>query len=461
MRDPLVLLAVAVLLPSCAADAPRPPPHSASAPPPVAAPFPAASAAPTEVASDEAPAAPSTPARRVAVRAARALDVKSGAWIKDAVILIDDDRIAAIGSGLPVPQGAAVIDLGGASVLPGLIDCHTHLMMRAGVDESYGEHLLTRSQAYRALEGAASARETLEAGFTTVRDVESEGSGYADVALRDAIRNKLVVGPRMLVATRGIAAVGQYLPFGVSPDLPTFPTGAQMVSGVEEARRAVREQIGYGADLIKVYADWRYPTLTPDELRVIVEEAHKQHKKVAAHATTPEGIKNAVDAGVDSVEHCDAPTRETLEAMKRRGTFLVATVGGAFDQLAQSKEEKQRTRATKELGKMKGTLALARQLGVKIAGGMDASVDIAQGKNARQLETMVRLGVPPVEALRSQTISAAELLGLGDRVGALEVGKTADLVAVDGDPLVDIASLERVKLVMQGGVVVKDGREGH
>jgi imidazolonepropionase-like amidohydrolase len=351
-----------------------------------------------------------------------------------------------------------LIDLGAASVLPGLIDCHTHLMMRQGPDESYGEHLLTHSQAYRALEGAASARETLEAGFTTVRDVESEGSGYADVALRDAIRDNLVVGPRMLVSTRGIAAVGQYNPFGVSPDLPNFPTGAQMVSGVEEARRAVREQIGNGADLIKVYADWQYPTLTPEELRVIVEEAHRQHKKVAAHATTPEGIKNAVEAGVDSVEHGNEPTRATLEEMKRRGTFLVETV--VFTFFAESKNEEVRKHVAKRLESIRASLTLARQLGVKIAGGLDASDEGAQGKNARQLETMVRLGMPPLDAIRSQTVSAAELLGMDD-VGALEVGKLADLVAVDGDPLADIAALEHVKLVMKGGTVVKDARDAH
>jgi imidazolonepropionase-like amidohydrolase len=167
----------------------------------------------------------------------------------------------------------------------------------ASTPDAYLLSLATKSEAFRALEGAADARVTLLAGFTTVRDVENEGSMYADVALRDAIQQGLVDGPRMQVATRAIAAVGQYNPFGVSPDLTNFPTGAQMVSGVEETRRAVREQIGHGADLIKVYADWQHPTLTIEEMRVVVEEAHKQGLKVAAHATTPTGIKNAVTAG--------------------------------------------------------------------------------------------------------------------------------------------------------------------
>jgi imidazolonepropionase-like amidohydrolase len=261
----------------------------------------------------------------LALRAARLLDVKSGRYVPDAVVLISAGTISAAGSKLAVPPGANVIDLGDVTLLPGLIDCHTHLMMRLGKDEEYGTHLLTRSDAARALEGAADARATLRAGYTTVRDTENEGSGYADVALRDAIAAGLVEGPRLQVATRGIAAVGQYVPFGIRPDLAGFPTGAQMVSGPEEARRAVREQIGHGADLIKVYADWETPTLTPEELGVIVAEAHKLHRKVAAHATTPEGIRNAVVAGVDSIEHGEEPDAETLKMMKARGTFLVST----------------------------------------------------------------------------------------------------------------------------------------
>jgi len=227
------------------------------------------------------------------------------------------------------PRNAQVIDLGSATVLPGLIDCHTHLMLREPEGpNSYVLNLVTKSEAFRALEGAADARVTLEAGFTTVRDVENEGSWYADVALRDAINQGLVEGPRMQVATRGIAAVGQYNPFGVSPDLRAFPTGAQMVSGVEDVRRAVREQIGYEADLIKLYADWRNPTLTVEEMRVAVEEAHKAGRKVAAHATTPEGIRNAVTAGVDSIEHGHQADRQGLELMKAKGVYLLPTRGG-------------------------------------------------------------------------------------------------------------------------------------
>jgi imidazolonepropionase-like amidohydrolase len=218
---------------------------------------------------------------RVAVRAQRLLDVKRGTLLVNPVVLIEGQRITGVGTDLPIPDGTRVIELGEVTLLPDLIDCHTHLLSSLASNGNYGLELLAKSQAYRALEGAENARRTLYAGFTTVRDVGNEGAGYADVSLRDAINRGLAEGPRMQVATRGIAAVGNYHPFGVSPDLTDFPSGAQMVSGVEEARRAVREHIGYGADLIKVYADWIRPTLTIDELRVVVEEAHKAGSRVS------------------------------------------------------------------------------------------------------------------------------------------------------------------------------------
>ena len=204
--------------------------------------------------------------------------------------------------------------------------------------------LLTKSQAYRALEGASNARRTLLAGYTAVRDVESEGSGHADVALRDAINRGVVEGPRMKVATRAIAVIGQYHPFNVSPDLPDFPHGAQMVSGVEEARRAVREQIGYGSDLIKIYADWRYPTLTIEEISVIVEEAHKAGRRVAAHAQTTEGARNAITAGVDSIEHGNQVDRAMLELIKQKGVWWVPTHGRRLVNFAALTDDETRRR---------------------------------------------------------------------------------------------------------------------
>jgi imidazolonepropionase-like amidohydrolase len=221
------------------------------------------------------------------VKAGKLLDVGKGNYVENAAIWIEADRIKEAGRFADIqphaPKDAKLIDLSQFTVLPGLIDCHTHIMARIPIGpDGYALNLATKSQAFRALEGAYDARITLRAGFTTVRDVENEGSGYADVALRDAINQGLAEGPRMQVATRAIAAVGQYNPFGVSADLTDFPTGAQMVSGVEEARRAAREQIGHGADLIKVYADWDHPTLTAEEMQVVVEEAHKQGLRVAA-----------------------------------------------------------------------------------------------------------------------------------------------------------------------------------
>jgi imidazolonepropionase-like amidohydrolase len=438
---------------ACAACAPKPTTPRAS----VSSATPSAPTATPLVAARpaEPPAASPTPrAARLAIRAARLLDVKAGTIVRDITILIDGERITSVGKS-PPPDGVHVVDAGDTTVLPGLVDCHTHLLARMATDESYEHMLATKSLAFRALEGAASARQTLEAGFTSVRDVESEGSEYTDVALRDAIEAGLVPGPRMRVATRGIAAVGQYFPFEVSSDLRSFPTGAQLVSGVEEARRAAREQLGHGADLLKVYADWRNPTLTIDELKVVVEEAHRQKRKVAAHATTPEGIRNATLAGVDAIEHGDDADRATLEEMKRRGTFLVSTAGIMLAMRGQLKDEQQRARLDKRIATMEKTLRTAKQIGVKIAGGMDASNDAHQGKNAQQLEAIVKLGLSPLEAIRSETLTAAELLGRSEDIGTLEPGRYADLVAVAGDPLTDITSLERVKLVVKGGVIVR------
>jgi imidazolonepropionase-like amidohydrolase len=395
------------------------------------------------------------------LRAAQVLDVRTGTYIKDAAIYVEGERIKALGPAADVlkqvPASAQVIDLGDATVLPGLIDCHTHLMARIpDGPNAYALNLLTKSEAYRALEGASNARATLEAGFTTVRDVESEGSGYADVALRDAINNGLVEGPRMRVATRGIAAVGQYNPFGVSPDLTDFPTGAQMVSGLEEARRAVREQIGHGADLIKVYADWSYPTLTVAEMQVIVDETHKAARKVAAHATTPDGIRNAVLAGVDSIEHGHRADRADLELMKSKGVYLVPTLSGADAHFAKKPEDFTSAKAKAYLEAMRQTVLMAKKIGVKIADGSDPATAERHGKNAEELESMTRRGLTPLEAIRAATTSAADLIGWPDDIGAVESGKFADLIAVQGDPIVDITLLQHVRFVMKGGRVVKN-----
>ena len=401
----------------------------------------------------------------VFVKAGRLLDVRKGSYIENAGIWIEGERIKEVGAvsdvQAHVPKSVTVIDLGSATVLPGLIDCHTHLIARIpDSPNGYALNLATKSQAFRALEGAYDARITLRGGFTTVRDVENEGSGYADVALRDAINQGLAEGPRMQVATRAIAAVGEYNPFGVSPDLVDFPTGAQMVSGVEDARRAVREQIGHGADLIKVYADWNHPTLTVEEMSVIVEEAHKQQLKVAAHATTPEGIKNALNAGVDSIEHGHRADREDIELMKQKGVFLVPTVGVIDAIVEQRKNDKltpeQIQRQENFLRGIQQEIQMAMSMGVKIASGYDASSPDRQGKNAAELVAMTKRGMSPLEVIRAATVNAAELLNWQDRVGAVEPGKYADLIAVEGDPLTDISVVQHVKFVMKGGALMKN-----
>jgi imidazolonepropionase-like amidohydrolase len=401
------------------------------------------------------------PDKEMVVRVARVLNVRSGSYINGAAIWIEGERVKAVGREIDVlkeaPASAQILDLGNVTVLPGLIDCHTHLLARLpdGAD-AYARNLLTKSEAYRALEGAANARATLDAGFTTVRDVENEGAAYADVALRDAINNGLVVGPRMRVATRGIAAVGQYEPFGISPDLTDFPTGAQMVSGPEEARRAVREQIGNGADLIKVYADWLYPTLTVAEMQIIVEEAHKAGRKVAAHATTADGIHNALSAGVDSIEHGHHAGRADLELMKQKGTFLVPTLSGLDAHFARKPDDFASVKAQQYLEAIHQSFANARQIGVKIADGSDPESAARHGRNAEELQSMTRRGLATIEAIRAATTRAADLIGWPDDVGAVEPGKFADFIAVQGDPLEDIAVLQHVAFVMKGGTIIKN-----
>jgi imidazolonepropionase-like amidohydrolase len=391
--------------------------------------------------------------------AARVLDVRNGRYLSNGAVLVTGDRIEAVGPAADMrsraPQ-AQLIDLGSRTLLPGLIDAHTHVMARIPEsDDGYIVNLATKSQSFRALEGAADARAILRSGFTTIRDVESEGAGCGDAALRDAVAEGLVEGPRMKVATRGIAQVGQYMPFGVAADLQGFRTGAQMVSGVEEVRRAAREQIGCGADLIKIYVDWRHPTFTVEEIRAAVDEAHKAGIKIAAHATLQQAILNAVSAGVDSVEHGPRADAATLKIMKAKGIFWVPTIAAqdrGIEAALSDRERRERVLALRE--SMRSAVANARQLGVKVALGFDASEATYQGHSADEFKAMVRYGFTPLEAIQAATLGGAELYG--DKIGEIRPGNYADLIAVQGDPLTDVSTLTRVSFVMKGGEVVKN-----
>ena len=404
-------------------------------------------------------AAVASPAKLIL--ASRMLDVRTGHYLANGGVLVSGDRIAAVGPAVELrsraPQ-AQVIDLGSRTLLPGFIDAHTHVMARIpDGQDGYIVNLATKSQAFRALEGAADARAILRSGFTTIRDVESEGAGCGDAALRDAVSQGLVEGPRMKVATRGIAQVGQYNPFGVAADLAGFPTGAQMVSGPEEVRRAAREQIGCGADLLKIYVDWRHPTFTVEEIKAAVDEAHKVGIKIAAHATLQQGILNAVTAGVDSVEHGWRADAATLKLMKAKGIFWVPTLTGAdrgIESGLANPEQRDRVLALRE--SMKSTVTNARQLGVKVALGFDAASAAEQGHSADELKTMVKYGFTPLEAIQAATLGGAELYG--ERIGVIEPGSYADLIGVQGDPLADVGTLAAVSFVMKGGEVIKDER---
>lgn len=409
---------------------------------------------------------------RVAVHAARMLDVRRGAIVPDAIVVIDSERVVAAGpkSGVAVPAGARVIELGDVTILPGLIDAHTHLTVRMESGASYIDMLLTKSQAFRALEGAANARATLHAGFTSVRDVETEGAGYTDVALRDAIEQGLVDGPRMEVATRGITAYGTYEPFDVSGDVPTgMFTGAQWVNGPDDARRVVREQIAHGADLIKVYADLPRTRadaramrisrgLTPAELSAIVDEAHAAGRPVAAHAYTPEGIRDALEAGVNSIEHGFFATREVLALAKAKGAYLVPTLGQTYFRSLSAPDSAARARYQKLTAQIRTVVATAKELGVPIADGYDATTPTQHGNNMQEVLALHAMGLTPIEALRAATTTAAALMGWSDRVGSLEPGHFGDLIAVRGDPLRDFSAMTHVVFVMKGGRVVRDDR---
>ena len=421
--------------------------------------------------------AQSTPARvTLLIKAGRLLDVRTGRVLTDQAILIEGERIKEVGATATVarhaPADARVIDLSRATLLPGLIDCHTHLLSiwdgRHDTNEAAVLGVTQMSLAQRALMGAWMAREELEAGITTVRDLGLSGIN-GDVALRKAIDAGWVVGPRILASTRKITPSGGQLDGQSVLAKEIAEQEFASINGPEEARKAVREATYTGADVIKVVIDAGPRVLTLEEMKAIVDEAHRSKIKVAVHATTALGTSTAVEAGADSIEHASVISDQTLRMMKERGIFLVPTdfTPGAIRHIFASPRQLSPADAADLEGYLKGYMATvpdrlkrAMKIGVKIAAGSDMLFKFP-GKTRGQAslllyEALRDEGMPPVEIIRAATVNAAELLGWQDRVGTLEANKYADLIAVEGDPLKDITELQRVKFVMKGGQIIRD-----
>jgi imidazolonepropionase-like amidohydrolase len=402
-------------------------------------------------------------AKKLAIRAGHLIDGKSEKPMENALILIEGDKITSVTAGGAAPAGVELLDLSKATLLPGFVDTHTHVLLNGDVLEAdYDAQLLKLSIPYRAILAARNARIALEHGFTTLRDLETEGAMYADVDVKTAIEKGEVPGPRMQVATRAMAPTGLYPMLGYSWEL-TLPKGVQTVDGVEGARKAVREQIMFGADWIKYYSDRAYHftpdgvlhskvNFTDEEARAIVEEAHRLGKKVAAHAMGSDGIAAALHAGVDTIEHGVGITDPLAEEMARKGVYWVPTTtvllyvgpgrGGNWTKMVETE---------------KTAFQIALKRGVKIALGTDAGgFDWKDLNQAKEFSYYVQYGLTPMQAIRSGTSVAAELLGWSDKMGTIEPGKWADIVAVSGDPLKDITELERIKFVMKAGAVYKN-----
>ncbi|HEX4484851.1 MAG TPA: amidohydrolase family protein [Terriglobales bacterium] len=403
------------------------------------------------------------PAPRVVVHAGKLVDVKSGKLLSNQAVVIQGEKIVSVGPAADIKAlpSDRVVDLPNATVLPGLIDVHTHLTS----DPSFGYEQLGISIPREALTGAKNARITLDAGFTTVRNV---GAGaYTDVALRDAINAGDVPGPRMLVSGPALGITGGHCDNNLLP-FEYHVTEEGVADGIPAVQHKVREVIKYGADVIKICAtggvlskgdDPQASQYTLEEMKAIVADAHRLGRKVAAHAHGAQGILWASEAGVDSVEHCSYINDEAIAALKKNGTYMVPTL-----YLADWLTENMQKIGMPEMyaKKMRDIVPIVRQnvghafaSGVKVAFGTDAAV-YPHGLNAHEFAIYVKLGMTPAQAIQTATVNAADLLGWSDKVGTVEAGRWADLIAVDGDPLQDVTRLQQVKFVMKGGAVVKN-----
>jgi imidazolonepropionase-like amidohydrolase len=403
------------------------------------------------------------------IRAGTLIDGKSSAPRRDQVIVVRGNRIESVGdaAAAKVPEDAAVIDLSRATVLPGLIDSHTHVFLQGDdpAEGGYDAQLLKHGLAFRSARAVAAARRALEQGFTTIRDVETEGAGYGDVGIKQAIEAGHVPGPRMFVVTRAISTTGGYLLEGYAPEV-AVPKGVQIVDGPVEARKATREQLEHGADWIKVYMTHRswvdakgnlvsQPTLTLEEIKSIVDEAHGWGKKVACHAYGGVGLRRALDGGCDSIEHGLDLDDAAIAQMVRQGTWYCPTMSVYYDHMAPEGTplgRRDRARVT-----LHGpSLRKAVKAGVKIAFGSDVGGFSWKDPIAQEFPRMVEFGMSPMAAIQSATSKGAEMLGMSGQLGVVAAGAYADIVAVPGDPLADVKELGHVFFVMKDGKVFRN-----
>lgn len=401
--------------------------------------------------------------KTIALRCGSLFDGRSDSLRRNVFIVIEGEKIKDVASS--APSGVDVVDLSHETCLPGLIDTHTHVLLQGDITASdYDEQLLKQSSEYRTILGTVNARRALDYGFTSIRDLETEGAGYADADIKKAINGGIIPGPRMQVATRALDVTGAYPLQGYAPNV-MVPHGVQLVDGAESARQAVREQISHGADWIKVYSDRSYhvredgvlddiPTFTLDELRAIVDEAHRERHKVASHAMALYGVHNSVEAGVDSIEHGNYIADEDLKTMASRGIYYVPTIF-VGEYVAQGRAAEGAPVWVKMIQIHEDTFRRAMKAGVKIAFGTDAGGFDWKVNPAKEFSSMVKFGMNPAQAIRSATTTAADLMGVKDTLATVESGKLADIVAVPGDPLVDVSVMEKVDFVMKGGVVVR------